>query len=249
MAQVSLKGQITQGGFVVASADKNIATALLDNVSLPIHQNKRQFVFGFSREQQQSMSLVVNYADGSQWQKSLSVKQRQYDIDRINGVAQKYVSPAKEVLSRIRSEAAKVKQARSQLSYRNDYNQNPIMPAKGRISGVYGSQRIFNDVPKRPHFGLDVAGPIGTPVVAPWSGKVVLAEPDLYYSGGTLVIDHGMGVTTTYIHLSKLDVNVGDVITQGQKIAEIGATGRVTGPHLDWRLNWFDKRLDPQLLF
>ena len=121
------------------------------------------------------------------------------------------------------------------------------MPAKVRISGVYGSQRVFNGEPRNPHFGLDVAAPVGAPVVAPLAGKVLLAE-DLYYSGLTLIIDHGFGISSTFMHLSKMDAKVGDSVVQGEKIAEVGATGRVTGPHLDWRINWLQERLDPALI-
>lgn len=244
----ALNGSFTQGGLVVGSAEKTIKAANIDGVKIPIHPNGKTFVFGFGRDAATESVLSVEYVDGETWQKTLSISQRDYKIDRVDGVASKYVSPPDSVLSRIRQEGQLVKQARGQLSFRLDFQQQVIWPAQGRISGVYGSQRVFNGVPKRPHFGMDIAGPTGTPVVAPLSGKVVLAEPDLYYSGGTLILDHGMGVTTTYIHLSKLHVNEGDVVDQGQRVADIGATGRVTGPHLDWRLNWFNRRLDPQLL-
>lgn len=143
------------------------------------------------------------------------------------------------MLKRIREEAQAVSKARQGNSDLLFFKDPVFRPAKGRISGVYGSQRYFNGEPKRPHFGLDIANKTGEPVLAPVSGKVVFANPDLYYSGGTLIIDHGHGITSTYIHLSKLDVKVGDTVKTGDKIAEIGATGRVTGPHLDWRFNWF----------
>ena len=119
---------------------------------------------------------------------------------------------------------------------------------KGRISGVYGSQRVYNGKPGRPHYGLDIAVPTGTPVKAPADGVVRLANSDLYYSGGTIIIDHGYGIFSSFLHLSKVQVAIGDIIRRGQFIGEVGATGRVTGPHLDWRYNWFDQRLDPALL-
>jgi murein DD-endopeptidase MepM/ murein hydrolase activator NlpD len=192
--------------------------------------------------------IKISYKDGTQEQLNLDIVQREYKVDKVNGVASKYVSPPESVLKRIRNDSAIVKQARAGLSFRTDFTNSVTKPAQGRTSGVYGSQRVFNGVPKRPHFGMDIAAKTGTKVIAPWSGKVMLAEPDLYYSGGTLIVDHGMGITTTYIHLSALHVKAGDVVEQGQLVAEIGATGRVTGPHLDWRLNWFNRRLDPQLL-
>lgn len=126
--------------------------------------------------------------------------------------------------------------------------QDFIWPAKGRLSGFYGSQRVLNGDPKRPHYGVDVAAPTGTEVVAPADGVVRLAHPDLFFSGGTIIIDHGFGVNSTFLHLSSVDVEVGEPVKQGDFIGRIGATGRATGPHLDWRINWLNHRLDPQLL-
>lgn len=247
-SKVKLTGKFIQGGLVYGVTDSDIVKAKLGTVDLPIYNDKRLVVFGFGRDAEAVDILSLEFADGTLFNQKLYIESREYDIDKVNGVAGKYVSPPKEVLTRISQEAGLIKAARAEMTYRLDFVNDVIQPAKGRISGVYGSQRVFNGVPKRPHFGLDIAAPTGTPVVAPWNGKVVLAEPDLYYSGGTLIIDHGMGITSTYIHLSKIDVAVGTVVTQGDKIAEIGATGRVTGAHLDWRLNWFTRRLDPQLL-
>ena len=121
-------------------------------------------------------------------------------------------------------------------------------PLIGPISGVYGSQRFYNGVAGSPHFGVDIARPTGSQVSAPASGVVTLVHPDMFYSGGTLIIDHGHGISSTFIHLSEILVKEGDAIHQGQVIAKVGQTGRATGPHLDWRMNWFEERLDPQLL-
>lgn len=141
-----------------------------------------------------------------------------------------------------------VKQARDRIELDTAFAQDFIWPAVGPISGVYGSRRILNGEPRRPHYGVDVAGPVGQPVYAPADGLVTLYVPDMYYSGGTMIIDHGYGISSTFLHLSKEHVEVGQRVKQGDLIAEIGATGRVTGPHLDWRMNWFEKRVDPQLL-
>ena len=248
MKNLTLFGHLVQGGLITGQANKPLKAVTIDGVKVPVHPSQTLFVFGFGRDAEPSSELSITFADDEQQVIPLQVKQREYKIDRVNGVAQKYVTPPASVTKRTKQEAADVYAARQKMSYRTDFLDRVLTPAKGRISGVYGSQRIFNGVPKRPHFGLDIAGPTGTPVVAPWGGKVVFSNPDLYYSGGTLIIDHGLGITSTYIHLSKLDVTVGEVIQKGQKIAEIGATGRVTGPHLDWRLNWFNRRLDPQLV-
>ena len=170
---------------------------------------------------------------------------REYKTQKINGVASKYVSPPAETLARIKKENAEIGRARKINSDLSFYKEPFELPADGPVTGVYGSQRIFNGVPKRPHFGLDIAGPVGTPILAPVAGKVVYANPDMYFSGGTIVLDHGRGVTSTFIHLDKLHVEKGQMVEQGDKIADMGATGRVTGPHLDWRMNWFKERIDP----
>jgi len=246
--RLTLRGDFIQGGLIVGNSSFPVESVKIGQVKVPVHPNQKLFVFGFGRDASDSDILKIEFKDGFLYEKTFEIEQRQYKIDKVNGVASKYVSPPDTVLQRIRNDSKMVKEARAKMSFRTDFTQPVILPAEGRISGVYGSQRIFNGVPKRPHFGMDIAAPTGTKVIAPWPGKVVLAKPDLYYSGGTLIIDHGLGVTSTYIHLSKLHVNEGQVVTQGQKIADIGATGRVTGPHLDWRLNWFTRRLDPQLL-
>ena len=243
---LELKGHLTQGGLVTGKLE-NAKSVSLDGKSLKLSPNG-DFVFGFGRDADTTHSLKWVDNNGKSHSQSIAITKREYKIDKITGVAKKYVSPPKEVSARISREAVAVRKARevdSDLLYFLD----PVLkPAEGRISGVYGSQRYFNGEPRRPHFGLDIANKTGSPVYAPISGTVVYAEPDLYYSGGTLIIDHGHGITSTYIHLSKLDVKVGDSIEQGNKVAEIGATGRVTGPHLDWRFNWKGERLDPALL-
>lgn len=206
------------------------------------------FVFGLGRDTPSTIVLRLTDVDGLAHKKVFKVRQRVYNVDRVNGVEQKYVSPPKDVLARIQQEAVLVRRARAESSLEKDFRQGFTRPAQGRVSGVYGSQRVFNGVPKRPHYGLDIAGPVGTPVVAPAAGRVSLAHNNMYYSGGTLIIDHGQGVSSTFIHLSKIHVSVGQRVESGQRIADIGATGRVTGPHLDWRVNWFEQRLDPELL-
>jgi len=243
---LELKGHLTQGGLVTGQLD-NAKSVSLNGKSLKLADNGL-FVFGFGRDAKPVHTLSWVDKTGEGHSQDLVITLRDYDIDKITGVAKKYVSPPKAVSERISREAIAVRKARAVNSDLEYFLQPVLRPAKGRISGVYGSQRYFNGEPRRPHFGLDIANKTGSPVYAPISGTVVFAEPDLYYSGGTLILDHGHGVTSTYIHLSKLDVKVGQKIEQGTKVAEIGATGRVTGPHLDWRFNWQGERLDPALL-
>ena len=243
---LELKGHLTQGGLVTGQLD-NAQSVSLNGKSLKLADNGL-FVFGFGRDAKPVHTLSWVDKTGKGHSQDLVITLRDYDIDKITGVAKKYVSPPKALSERISREAIAVRKARAVNSDLEYFLQPVLRPAKGRISGVYGSQRYFNGEPRRPHFGLDIANKTGSPVYAPISGTVVFAEPDLYYSGGTLILDHGHGVTSTYIHLSKLDVKVGQKIEQGTKVAEIGATGRVTGPHLDWRFNWQGERLDPALL-
>ena len=243
---VELKGHLTQGGLVTGQLN-NAKSVSLNDKPLKL-SDTGLFVFGFGRDAKPVHTLSWVDKTGKGHSQDLVITLRDYDIDKITGVAKKYVSPPKAVSERISREAIAVRKARAVNSDLEYFLQPVLRPAKGRISGVYGSQRYFNGEPRRPHCGLDIANKTGSPVYAPISGTVVFAEPDLYYSGGTLILDHGHGVTSTYIHLSKLDVKVGQKIEQGTKVAEIGATGRVTGPHLDWRFNWQGERLDPALL-
>lgn len=207
-----------------------------------------EFVFGLDRDAQADLTVTVIGGDGESQRVHYKVGQRQYKIQRIEGVAQKHVSPPEDVLARISTEAAKVRKARTLDAPREDFLQAFEWPLKGPITGVYGSQRVYNGVPKTPHYGVDIAAPVGALVTAPSAGVVTLAEGDLYFSGGTLILDHGHGLSSTFIHLSKVLAKVGQRVERGDPIAEVGATGRATGPHLDWRMNWFDVRVDPQLL-
>ena len=243
---VELKGHLTQGGLVTGQIE-GVKSVSFNGEKLKLSENG-EFVFGFGRDAETNHNLSWVDINGVSHEQAITITKRDYKIDKITGVAKKYVSPPKEVSERISREAVAVRKAR-QVDSDLRYFLDPVYkPATGRISGVYGSQRYFNGEPRRPHFGLDIANKTGTPVYAPVSGTVVFADADLYYSGGTLILDHGHGVTSTYIHLSKLDVKIGDEIKRGDKIAEIRATGRVTGPHLDWRFNWKNERLDPALM-
>jgi murein DD-endopeptidase MepM/ murein hydrolase activator NlpD len=243
----SIIGDLTQGSLLRGELPVNSLVKLNDSL-IKVSANG-DFVFGFGRDAKLSQRLSWKLPDSEIWQThSITLSKRQYKEERIEGVAQKYVNPPKAVLARIRQDNRDIANARAYDSELLFFTQDFILPAQGRISGVYGSRRVFNGEPKRPHFGLDIANKTGTPVIAPVSGIVRLAHNDMYYSGGTLIIDHGFGVSSTFIHLSRLHVKEGDEVIQGELIAEIGATGRVTGPHLDWRINWFKERLDPALL-
>lgn len=243
---IELQGQLTQGSLLRGKLPSG-TQVWLDNQTVDILPSG-EFAFGFGRDASLEHILKWQTPDGKTQQQTLMLKAREYETQRIEGVPQAMVTPPASVLERIKNDNWMVAMARKTSSQLNDFTQSFIWPAEGPVTGVYGSQRVFNGVPKRPHYGLDVGAPTGTEVVAPLGGKVTLAHPDLYYSGGTIIIDHGMGVNSTFLHLSKLTVEVGDDVVQGQKIGEVGATGRATGPHLDWRVNWYSERLDPALL-
>ena len=191
---------------------------------------------------------MIDMPNGLSETRTIEVEPRKYRVQRINGLPNNMISPPKKVLERIIFENKKIKKVRMRDSNFSFWKSGFVWPAKGRISGVYGSQRILNGRPKQPHYGIDIAAPKGSLVVAPTGGVVALAEPDLYYSGGTIILDHGHGLTSAFLHMDKLFVVVGDVVSKSQAIGTIGSTGRSTGPHLDWRINWFEKRIDPGLL-
>ncbi|EWH11326.1 peptidase, M23/M37 family protein [Catenovulum agarivorans DS-2] len=238
---------LAQGGFIKGKFNGCVEVTVVDGDKKYVGKCTPQgnFLVGFGRDAQVVQKIIFSFADKQDYMAVVELEQRQYKTDRVNGVPQKTVSPPKEVLDRIKGENEQIWLARNKHTDSFDFLSEFIWPAKGRISGVYGSQRIFNGVPKRPHFGLDVAAPKGTPVVAPASGIIRLAHKDMFYSGGTIILDHGYGITSTFIHLSKLDVIEGQQVKQGEKIGEIGKSGRATGNHLDWRINWKNVRLDP----
>jgi murein DD-endopeptidase MepM/ murein hydrolase activator NlpD len=245
-AQLDLHGSTVQGSLLRGQ--------LLQGTDLQLNgepvaiSSQGYFAIGFGRNAALEHQLTWLDENGQRQQQSIILQAREYNVQRIEGVASKYVSPPAEVSERIRQDNVLLGKARKVQTESADFMQDFIWPAQGPISGVYGSQRVFNGEAKNPHYGLDVAAPVGTPVYAPASGRVILWVSDMYYSGGTMIIDHGLGVSSTFLHLSKSHVAEGDTVRQGQLVAEIGATGRVTGAHLDWRINWFSERLDPQLL-
>ena len=243
---IALKGHFQQGGFVIGKAHPEYTVAFSDRV---LSQDENgQFVFGFHRDDPVDQFLTITSPDGVTRRLDIPIQERLYDIQRIDGLPPKSVTPPQALLDRIARERDLVKATRRIDSPLSGFSDQFIWPADGRISGIYGSQRILNGEPRWPHFGIDIASPKGTPVKAPASGIIRLAEPDLYYSGGTIILDHGQGLSSAFLHLERLDVSVGEAVDQGDIIGTVGSTGRSTGPHLDWRMNWFEKRIDPEFL-
>lgn len=206
------------------------------------------FVFGLARTQTGQATLHITAADGRTATVSIAITPRAFRTEVINGVPEKTVKPPPEIAAHIEREQAQVNAARSRDDDRTDFEQRFIWPVKGRISGVFGSQRIYNGTPGAAHSGVDIATAKGTPIVAPAGGIVTFANADLYLTGGTVLIDHGHGVSSNFLHMSRIDVKVGQRVEQGQTIGLVGATGRATGPHMHWGMNWFDVRIDPQAL-
>ncbi len=246
---MQLNGQFIQGGLIVGKVFKG------ENVfyqgKLLKKDDAGRFILGLDRDAADRIKLVVVDPYGDKLTITREIAKRDYQIQRIEGVKKQYVTPDPEQLKRSKRDVQNVVKARAKIREQDDFFDGFIWPAIGPISGVFGSQRVYNGEPRRPHYGIDVAGPVGTPIVAPAAGKVTLAD-DLFFSGLTLIVDHGHGLSSSFLHLSKMSVKVGDVVEQGQLLGEMGATGRVTGPHLDWRMNWTgagkNVRIDPGLL-
>ena len=205
-------------------------------------------VFGVGRDEAGPLQVDVRLADGGSQSVQIAVTPRDWPIEKINGVPPGTVNPPPAIAARIEREQARVVAARARDDARADFAQAFAWPVTGRISGRFGNQRVYNGTPKSAHSGMDIAAPNGTPIKAPAAGVVTFAAPDLYLTGGTLLLDHGHGVSSNFLHLSRLDVAVGDRVQQGQVIGAVGATGRATGPHLHWGMSWFDVRIDPLLV-
>ena len=243
---LEFQGKFQQGAVIIGRVEQGMQVELQGR-KLNVADNG-QFVFGLGRDAKSPVVITTLDAAGKRESHSYAVAPRQYNIQRVTGVPHRTVEPSAEQVARARKEAQLVAKARSGDLPRMDFAQTFQWPLIGPITGVYGSQRFYNGEPNSPHYGVDIAAPVGTKVRAPADGLVTLVHPDMFFSGGTLIIDHGHGLSSTFIHLSKELVEVGDEVKQGQVIAEVGATGRATGPHLDWRMNWFTERVDPTLI-
>ena len=243
---LELDGQFVQGGLVRGQTDAG-AEVTFAGRQVRVSPNG-VFLIGFSRDANSTAVLTVLHADGSRQARTLTIAKRKYDIQRIDGLTPALVTPPPEVFERIQRENARIRLARQRDTPEPLFESGWIWPAQGKISGVYGSQRILNGEPRQPHYGVDISASVGSPVVAPAAGVVALAANNMYFSGGTLIVDHGHGLTSAFLHLSIILVQEGERVGRGDLIAEIGATGRATAAHLDWRINLFDARLDPALL-
>jgi len=243
---VRFPAQVQQGSLVVGKVPAGSRVQYRDR-ALRV-SGYGTVVLGVGRDEAGPLQLDVIRADGSRQSASIAITPRDWPVERVNGVPPATVNPPPAIAERIRREQAQVTEARVRDDDRVDFGNGFIRPVEGRISGRFGRARSYNGQPGSPHSGMDIAAPTGTPVKAPAAGIVTFAGPDLYLTGGTLLLDHGHGVSSNFLHLSRIDAKVGDRVEQGQVIGAVGATGRATGPHLHWGMNWLDVRVDPQLV-
>ena len=239
---LEFEGKFLQGHYIVGITNPS-AKIIIDKKEVKV-SNDGYFVFGIDRDRKFDLT-ITKIQNGKKEKIIKKVLKRKYNIQRIDGLEESKVTPPESVYKRIKDENNKIGKARSINSDLPFFKNQFIMPVEGIISGVYGSQRILNGKPKWPHYGIDIAAKQGTMIKSSGSGTVTMAEDDLYYTGGTIIMDHGHGISTIYSHLENVMVSVGDKINQGDIIGTVGSTGRSTGPHLDFRVNWFQTRLDP----
>ena len=239
---IEFKGKFLQGHYIIGLTDP-LAQIIIDKKEVKVSK-EGYFVFGIDRDRKFDLT-ITKIKDGKKEKIIKKVLKRKYNIQRIDGLEESKVTPPESVYKRIKEENNKIGKARAIDSDLPFFKNQFIMPVEGIISGVYGSQRILNGKPRWPHYGIDIAAKQGTMIKSSGSGVVTMAEEDLYYTGGTIIMDHGHGISTIYSHLETVIVSVGDKINQGDIVGTVGSTGRSTGPHLDFRVNWFQTRLDP----
>jgi len=239
---IEFQGKFIQGHFILGTTNPS-AKIIVGKKEVKVSKDGF-FVFGIDRDRKFDLTFT-KIINGEKSKIIKKVLKRKYNIQRIDGLAESKVTPPESVYKRIKKENNAIGKARAINSNLQFFKEKFIMPVEGIISGVYGSQRILNGKPRWPHYGIDIAAKQGTMIKSSGTGIVTMAENDLYYTGGTIIMDHGHGISTIYSHLENVLVSVGDQINQGDIIGTVGSTGRSTGPHLDFRINWFQTRLDP----
>ena len=239
---IEFEGKFLQGNYIIGKTNPS-AKIYIDKKKVRVTEDG-YFVFGIGRDRKFDVTITKIFNDEKKTLLKKVIK-RKYNIQRIDGLPENKVTPPESVYKRIKEENNKIGKARAINSDLSFFKDKFIMPVEGIISGVYGSQRILNGKPRWPHYGIDIAAKKGTLVKSSGSGNVTMAENDLYYTGGTIIMDHGHGISTIYSHLENVLVSVGDNVNQGDIIGTVGSTGRSTGPHLDFRINWFQVRIDP----
>ena len=246
---ISLRGNPVQGGILICEADNSVEKVFLDHKEIPIFDNRA--ILGFDRDEKLKHKITIVLENGEMHTSVFYIFKRDYEIQKIDQIEKKYIEEPRDsvLIQRISDESDMLAERREKIySNKNIYFEEFCIPiTDGEITGVFGSQRILNGIPKRPHNGLDIAVPKGTEIKAMTSGVVSLTG-DYFYNGKFVLIDHGSGLSSIYIHMNKLSVEKGDYILTGEKIGEVGSTGRSTGNHLHWGVGWKGKRIDPELL-
>ena len=239
---IEFNGKFIQGHFIIGKTEPK-SKIIIGKKEVKVSKDG-YFVFGIDRDRKFDV-LVTKIKEGKKEKIIKKVFKRKYKIQRIDDLQENKVTHTEEVYKRIKDENYRIGEARAINSNLIFFKNKFIMPVNGIVTGVYGSQRILNGKPRWPHYGIDIAAKQGTKIKSSGTGIVTMAEDDLYYTGGTIIMDHGHGISTIYSHLEKVMVRVRDEINQGDIIGTVGSTGRSTGPHLDFRINWFQTRLDP----
>ena len=245
MALEIIRGEAVQGGLVVLQLAPGSRLSV-DEAPRMVSPDGLALV-GFNRDDKDTVLLEATSPDGAVQSLSLTPRQRQYKEQRIDGLPGNMVTPPEAVLNRIKRDRREVQKARSVASAGGGFSQRMDWPLRGVVTGIYGSRRILNGEPRAPHYGIDIAAPRGSPVTAPADGVVRMVD-DLYFTGWTIIMDHGHGLSSTFLHLDETHVKEGQRVGKGELLATVGSSGRSTGPHLDWRINLFEKRLDPMLV-
>jgi murein DD-endopeptidase MepM/ murein hydrolase activator NlpD len=244
--EISIEGRFEQGGIAVGSVPVG-STVLFNDKPLSLTYVGR-FVVGFDRDMAGSAKFDIRLPDGRTELRTVAIQPRQWQIEKVNNLPKRLVRPDKKTQAKIDEDNKLMAAARARTESVPFFETGFIMPAEGKISGIFGSQRVLNGEPRAPHAGLDIAGPLGTPVRAAADGIVSLAKKDMVLTGQSVVIEHGYGLDTVYIHMNAIKVKEGQRVKQGDVIGEIGKSGRANGPHLHFGVTWFDVRLDPQLV-
>lgn len=244
--ELVLEGPLVQGGLVIGQTEPGARVAV-DGKGVRVSAGGR-FLIGFGRDAESRIRLSVRHPDGSRTERNLAIKAREYPVQRIDGLPRKKVEPGPQELARIRDDNARIADVRRRDTAEPFFASGFMWPAEGPLTGLFGSRRILNGKPRRPHNGVDVAAPRGAPVVAAADGVVALAHPNMFFTGKTVMLDHGHGLTSVYVHMDEILVTPGERVSKGTPIGTVGMTGRVSGPHLHWGVSLFGTHLDPALL-
>ena len=242
----TIDGQWREGELLIGKTESK-AKVWFENKPIKVGDDGL-FIIGLNRDEAKQVTVSVVTEAGNTITGVFNVENRDYNIQKVEGIASNIMQPSADDLTRARSESRAIGKAKKVVSDRRDFLNDFIIPVKGPTTGIYGSQRYYNGKPGRPHYGWDIAAPTGTDVKAPNSGTVIFAQLDTFYSGGLIIMDHGFHLSSSFLHLDDIYVKVGDNVKKGAVIGAVGATGRVTGSHLDWRMNWGKRRIDPQVL-